>query len=148
MGVLVQPPQQSVAVLMADPPPATVAEDPTSTTSTTTMAYQAPQLSPLSGAYLLIVVGEPFSEEHKKLILQKLQQGLLTWSRGATLVDIEAELNTLADCAPPGEEARGGERLIQFATENLVTEVLIPPRLTHSSNVSGTCWQASPSTGT
>ena len=36
---------------------------------------QAPQLSPLSGAYCLIVVGEPFSEEHKKLILQKLQQG-------------------------------------------------------------------------
>ena len=35
--------------------------------------------------------------------------GLMTWSRGATLVDIEAELNTLSDCAPPGEEARGGE---------------------------------------
>ena len=34
-----------------------------------------PQLSPLSGAYLLLVVGEPFSEEHKKLILQKIQQG-------------------------------------------------------------------------
>merc|ERR1711963_653442 len=68
-------------------------------------------------------------KEHKKLILQKLQQGLLTWSRGATLVDIEAELNTLSDCAPPGEEARGGERLIQFATENLVTEVLIHPQV-------------------
>merc|ERR1712037_501673 len=67
--------------------------------------------------------------EHKKLILQKLQQGLMTWSRGATLVDIEAELNTLSDCAPPGEEARGGERLIQFATENLVTEVLIHPQV-------------------
>ena len=38
-------------------------------------SFQAPQLSPLSGAYLLIVVGEPFSEEHKKLILNKLQQG-------------------------------------------------------------------------
>ena len=37
--------------------------------------FQAPQLSPLSGAYCLIVVGEPFSDEHKKLILQKLQQG-------------------------------------------------------------------------
>jgi hypothetical protein len=34
-----------------------------------------PQLSPLSGAYLLIVVGEPFSEEHKQLILQKIRQG-------------------------------------------------------------------------
>ncbi len=34
-----------------------------------------PQLSPLSGAYLLIVVGEPFSEEHKQLILNKIRQG-------------------------------------------------------------------------
>merc|ERR1712110_161555 len=129
MGVLVQPPQQSVAVLMADPPPATVAEDPTSTTSTTTMTYQAPQLSPLSGAYLLIVVGEPFSEEHKKLILNKVQQGLATWKTTDHHVDLEAELRVLTDCAPPGEEARGGERLIQFATENLVTEVLIHPQV-------------------
>ena len=54
---------QSVAG-MADPP---TARDP--------QQQAPPQLSPLSGAYLLIVVGEPFSEEHKKLILQKLQQG-------------------------------------------------------------------------
>merc|ERR1712066_2895 len=114
---------------MADPHTDTRAQSGDQPPPSATMTHQAPQLSPLSGAYLLIVVGEPFSEEHKKLILQKLQQGLLTWSRGATLVDIEAELNTLADCAPPGEEARGGERLIQFATENLVTEVLIHPQV-------------------
>merc|ERR1739848_758201 len=124
MGVLVQPPQQSVAVRMADPPPAPVADDPT-----TTMAYQAPQLSPLSGAYLLIVVGEPFSEDHKKLILNKVQQGLNTWNTTDNHVDLEAELTVISDCAPPGEEARGGERLIQFATENLVTEVLIHPQV-------------------
>merc|ERR1711936_1185377 len=88
-----------------------------------------PALSPLSGAYLLVIVGEPFSDDHKKLILEKIQQGLLTWDVGACHVDIEAELNVIADCAPPGEEARGGERLIQFATENLVTEVLIHPQV-------------------
>ena len=48
---------------------------PTTKLSNTGSSLQAPQLSPLSGAYLLIVVGEPFSEEHKKLILNKLQQG-------------------------------------------------------------------------
>ena len=48
---------------------------PTTKLSHTRSSFQAPQLSPLSGAYLLIVVGEPFSEEHKKLILNKLQQG-------------------------------------------------------------------------
>merc|ERR1711874_378616 len=128
MGVLVQPPRQSVA-RMADPP-ADMAADPNDPTTTTKMVDTAPpQLSPLSGAYLLIVVGEPFSEEHKKLILQKIQQGLYTWNSGDTHVDIETELNVIADCAPPGEEARGGERLIQFATENLVTEVLIHPRV-------------------
>merc|ERR1712198_587251 len=88
-----------------------------------------PQLSPLSGAYLLVVVGEPFSEEHKKLILQKLQQGLNTWNINDNHVDLESELAVITDCAPPGEEARGGERLIQFATEHLVTEVLIHPQV-------------------
>merc|ERR1711874_894612 len=128
MGVLVQPPRQSVA-RMADPP-ADMAADPNDPTTTTKMVDTAPpQLSPLSGAYLLIVVGEPFSEEHKKLILQKIQQGLYTWNSGDTHVDIETELNVISDCAPPGEEARGGERLIQFATENLVTEVLIHPQV-------------------
>merc|ERR1712198_143980 len=88
-----------------------------------------PQLSPLSGAYLLVVVGEPFSEEHKQLILQKIQQGLRTWNNDDIHVDISKELSVITDCAPPGEEARGGERLIQFATENLVTEVLIHPQV-------------------
>merc|ERR1712227_439622 len=137
MGVLVQPPLQSVR--MADPPTApapTVAPTgpesslPTEMTDTpATMTHQAPQLSPLSGAYLLIVVGEPFSEDHKKLILQKLQQGLNTWNINDNHVDLESELAVIADCAPPGEEARGGERLIQFATEHLVTEVLIHPQV-------------------
>ncbi len=33
-------------------------------------------LSPLSGAYLLIVLSEPMSEEHKDKMLQKLRQGI------------------------------------------------------------------------
>merc|ERR1712045_780887 len=132
MGVLVQPPQSAVtaptAVRMADPPPQPD-QPPGQPPHSATMTHQAPQLSPLSGAYCLIVVGEPFSEEHKKLILEKLQQGLHTWNINDNHVDIESELAVIADCAPPGEEARGGERLIQFATEHLVTEVLIHPQV-------------------
>merc|ERR1712079_519453 len=132
MGVLVQPPQSAVtaptAVRMADPPPQPDQSGDQHPPSAS-MTHQAPQLSPLSGAYCLIVVGEPFSEEHKKLILEKLQQGLATWNIQHNHVDIESELATITDCAPPGEEARGGERLIQFATENLVTEVLIHPQV-------------------
>ena len=32
-------------------------------------------LSPLSGAYLLIVLSEPMSEQHKSKMIQKLRQG-------------------------------------------------------------------------
>ncbi|KAK6631456.1 hypothetical protein RUM44_005983 [Polyplax serrata] len=31
-----------------------------------------PPLSPLTGCYLLIIVGEPHSERHKEIILQKI----------------------------------------------------------------------------
>jgi hypothetical protein len=31
--------------------------------------------SPLTGCYLLIIIGEPYSEEHKDIILQKLLKG-------------------------------------------------------------------------
>ena len=34
-----------------------------------------PPLSPLTGCYLLIVIGEPHSERHKEIILQKIAKG-------------------------------------------------------------------------
>lgn len=33
--------------------------------------------SPLTGCYLLVVIGEPYSQEHKDIILQKLLKGEL-----------------------------------------------------------------------
>lgn len=35
----------------------------------------APPPSPLTGCYLLIVVGEPHSDRHKEIILQKIAKG-------------------------------------------------------------------------
>jgi len=35
-------------------------------------------LSPLSGAYLLVVLSEPMSEAHKTKMVQKLRQGNIT----------------------------------------------------------------------
>ena len=32
-------------------------------------------LSPLSGAYLLVILGEPISEDHKEKMLEKLRKG-------------------------------------------------------------------------
>ena len=37
-------------------------------------------LSPLSGAYLLVVLSEPMSESHKKSMIQKLKQGKIILS--------------------------------------------------------------------
>ncbi|OWR42686.1 microtubule-associated protein, partial [Danaus plexippus plexippus] len=55
--------------------------------------------------------------------------GLLSWDSGEHQVDLEKELATLTAQAPEGEEARYGERLIQYASENLVTEILIHPQM-------------------
>lgn len=86
-------------------------------------------LSPLSGAYLLIILSEPISDEHKAKMLQKVKQGLVSWDLGSCHVDLNKELDIINECSPPGEELKGGERLIQFATDNLVIEVLIHPQL-------------------
>ncbi|PSN44063.1 hypothetical protein C0J52_15920, partial [Blattella germanica] len=55
--------------------------------------------------------------------------GFLSWNSETSHVDLEKELQALTSQAPEGEEARNGERLIQYATENLVTEVLIHPQV-------------------
>ena len=36
---------------------------------------QQPMASPLSGGYLLIILAEPHSEQHKEIILKRLAQG-------------------------------------------------------------------------
>ncbi|KAM3958511.1 microtubule-associated protein futsch [Aphomia sociella] len=59
----------------------------------------------------------------------ELAYGLLSWDSGEHQVDLEKELATLTAQAPEGEEARYGERLIQYASENLVTEILIHPQM-------------------
>jgi hypothetical protein len=86
-----------------------------------------PPPSPLTGCYLLIVVGEPHCNEHKDIILQRVAKGLLSWDVNDCLVDLAKELAIITEQALEGEEARYGERLIQFASENLVTEILIHP---------------------
>merc|ERR1711935_1208729 len=69
------------------------------------------------------------SEAHKTKMVQKLKQGLLSWDETSCHVDLGRELEIITSVAPPGEECRGGERLIQFASDHLVTEVLIHPQL-------------------
>ncbi|XP_048484434.1 microtubule-associated protein futsch isoform X2 [Plutella xylostella] len=95
----------------------------------TELSASVPPPSPLTGCYLLAVIGEPHTAQHKEIILQRLVKGLLSWDSGEHQVDLERELAALTAQAPEGEEARYGERLIQFASENLVTEILIHPQM-------------------
>ncbi|KOB78874.1 Microtubule-associated protein futsch [Operophtera brumata] len=71
----------------------------------------------------------PVPEERTTIIGNVSHNGLLSWDSGEHQVDLEKELATLTAQAPEGEEARYGERLIQFASENLVTEILIHPQM-------------------
>lgn len=88
-----------------------------------------PPPSPLTGAYLLIVLPQLHSLQHKDRLIHALTKGLITWDAGDCHVDLDKELSNITSQAPEGEEAKNGERLIQFASENLVTEVLIHPQL-------------------
>ena len=54
--------------------------------------------------------------------------GLLSWDSTDCHIDLEQELIPITVQALEGEEVRNGERLIQYASENLVTEVLIHPQ--------------------
>ncbi|KAK4036840.1 hypothetical protein OUZ56_028877 [Daphnia magna] len=55
--------------------------------------------------------------------------GLASWDSVGTQIDIEAELRNIAAQCPNGEEVRNGEKLIQLASDSLVTEILIQPQL-------------------
>lgn len=46
--------------------------------------------------------------------------GLLSWNAVDCHIDLEHELNPITVQALEGEEVRNGERLIQYASENLV----------------------------
>ncbi|XP_015118626.1 microtubule-associated protein futsch [Diachasma alloeum] len=101
---------------------------PAAMVGTPTTGSQHPPPSPLSGCYLLVVLPEPHNAQHKDLILNRIAKGFLSWDKDNCHVDLEKELQALVAQAPEGEEARNGERLIQYATENLVTEILIHPQ--------------------
>lgn len=47
-----------------------------------------PPPSPVTGCYLLIVVGEPHSDEHKDIILQRIAKGLLLLAYGIKYMNV------------------------------------------------------------
>lgn len=57
------------------PPPAMDHDDERSLSLGTEVSASVPPPSPLTGCYLLAVIGEPHTAEHKEIILQRLVKG-------------------------------------------------------------------------
>ncbi|XP_050060754.1 microtubule-associated protein futsch-like isoform X27 [Aphis gossypii] len=89
--------------------------------------------TPLTGGYLLIVLAEPRTAEHKLAILKKLTKGLSCWNYEESGVEIVTELNAIVNQNIEGEEGKNGEQLFQYVSDNLVAEILINPQ--HSTLV-------------
>lgn len=51
-------------------------EDDRSLSLGTEASASVPPPSPLTGCYLLVVIGEPHTQEHKEVILQRLIKGM------------------------------------------------------------------------
>lgn len=82
---------------------------------------------PSPGAALLLIIGEPFSEDHKQLILEEITKGFCSWDVEETGIDINNELAEIANKASLGEEGANGERLIQHQSDKLTMEILVNP---------------------
>lgn len=57
------------------PPSAMELDDERSLSLGTEVSASVPPPSPLTGCYLLAVIGEPHTQEHKEIILQRLVKG-------------------------------------------------------------------------
>lgn len=96
------------------------------------------------GAALLLVIGEPFSEENKNLILAEITKGFRCWDVEETGIDINDELAQIANRADLGEEGpcvspyghqlKEGERIIRHQSEKVAVEILVNPQTTSVTN--------------
>lgn len=66
---------ESVAPVEDPPPPAVMDQSTSESLGDSSARRPPPPLSPLTGCYLLIVIGEPHSDRHKEIILQKVAKG-------------------------------------------------------------------------
>ncbi|XP_052795864.1 microtubule-associated protein futsch-like isoform X2 [Mya arenaria] len=82
----------------------------------------------MKGAAVLLVIGEPFSEEHRTLILSDLSKGFRSWDVEGTGVDINDELAHIANRADLGEQGPDGERVIRHSSEQVSVEILVNPQ--------------------
>ncbi|XP_021357598.1 microtubule-associated protein 1B-like isoform X2 [Mizuhopecten yessoensis] len=81
------------------------------------------------GAALLLVIGEPVTDDHQNVILGEITKGFRCWDEEQTGIDINDELARIANRASMGEEGPNDERTIQHRSEKIAMEILVNPRL-------------------
>ncbi|KAL5005551.1 hypothetical protein ScPMuIL_019007 [Solemya velum] len=80
------------------------------------------------GAAILLVIGEPSSDDHRELILAVITKGFQSWDKDATGIDINQELAEISNKGELGEEGSNGERIIRHRTDHVAIEVLVNPQ--------------------
>lgn len=58
------------------------------------VTYEPPLNSPLTGCYLLIILGEPHSQQHKDIILQRLLKGNSQFIGGVFFLHIASQMTS------------------------------------------------------
>ncbi|XP_060073202.1 microtubule-associated protein 1S-like [Ylistrum balloti] len=81
------------------------------------------------GAAVLLVIGEPVTDDHQNVILGEITKGFRCWDEDQTGIDINDELARIANRASMGEEGPNDERTIQHRSEKVAMEILVNPRL-------------------
>ncbi|XP_023235614.1 microtubule-associated protein futsch-like isoform X2 [Centruroides sculpturatus] len=84
-------------------------------------------IGPLPGCYLLIVVSEPHTDDHREKIIQKIRKGLLSWDIETTGCDLKGLENICDSIKEAGEI--DNELLLQYSTELLAVEILVQPQV-------------------
>ncbi|OWR42685.1 hypothetical protein KGM_205603 [Danaus plexippus plexippus] len=78
---------QCARKLLPAPPSAMDHDEDRSLSLGTEVSASVPPPSPLTGCYLLAVIGEPHTHEHKEIILQRLVKGQITAHEHQALVE-------------------------------------------------------------
>lgn len=81
------------------------------------------------GAALLLVIGEPVTDDHQNVILEEITKGFRCWDEEQTGININEELASIANRALMGEEGPNDERTIQHKSDKVAMEILVNPRL-------------------
>ncbi|XP_013381707.1 microtubule-associated protein futsch [Lingula anatina] len=82
-----------------------------------------------TAAAVLLIVGEPATEDHRSLILEKISKGFKSWDIEASGCDINEALRAIATEAPVGKDGLNGEHIVEHQSETLYAQVLVNPQV-------------------